>query len=36
MPETPHIVSDVMTQTVVAVGRDALFKEIARAWSSGR
>lgn len=31
MPETPHIVSDVMPQTVVAVGRDALFKEIARA-----
>ncbi|GGZ95913.1 CBS domain-containing protein [Streptomyces bluensis] len=30
MPETPHIVSDVMTRTVVAVGRDALFKEIIR------
>ncbi|MFF9815333.1 CBS domain-containing protein [Streptomyces sp. NPDC014006] len=30
MPETPHIVSDVMTQTVVAVGRDASFKEIVR------
>ncbi|MEU2429360.1 CBS domain-containing protein [Streptomyces sp. NPDC007861] len=30
MPETPHIVSDVMTQTVVAVGRDAPFKEIVR------
>ncbi|MCQ9130302.1 MULTISPECIES: CBS domain-containing protein [Streptomyces] len=30
MPQTPHIVSDVMTQTVVAVGRDALFKEIVR------
>ncbi|MDW4911088.1 CBS domain-containing protein [Streptomyces sp. ADMS] len=28
MPETPHIVSDVMTLTVVAVGRDAPFKEI--------
>ncbi|WP_328835264.1 CBS domain-containing protein [Streptomyces europaeiscabiei] len=28
MPETPHIVSDVMTQTVVAVGRDAPFKKI--------
>ncbi|ALO92372.1 CBS domain protein [Streptomyces hygroscopicus subsp. limoneus] len=28
MPETPHIVSDVMTQTVVAVGRSAPFKEI--------
>ena len=30
MSETPHIVSDVMTQTVVAVGRDAPFKEIVR------
>ncbi|MFF5958355.1 CBS domain-containing protein [Streptomyces luteogriseus] len=30
MPETPHIVSDVMTQTVVAVGRGAPFKEIVR------
>ncbi|MFP3991834.1 CBS domain-containing protein [Streptomyces sp. E11-3] len=30
MAETPHIVSDVMTQTVVAVGRDAPFKEIVR------
>ncbi|MDR6975982.1 CBS domain-containing protein [Streptomyces sp. 3330] len=30
MPQTPHIVSDVMTQTVVAVGRDAQFKEIVR------
>ncbi|MER6109203.1 CBS domain-containing protein [Streptomyces hirsutus] len=30
MPHTPHIVSDVMTQTVVAVGRDAPFKEIVR------
>ncbi|MEU0222592.1 CBS domain-containing protein, partial [Streptomyces sp. NPDC006265] len=30
MPETPHIVSDVMTQTVVAVGRDAPFKEIVQ------
>ncbi|MCT7353873.1 CBS domain-containing protein [Streptomyces sp. 15-116A] len=30
MPETPHIVSDVMTQTVVAVGRDASFKEIVQ------
>ncbi|MFF4948767.1 CBS domain-containing protein [Streptomyces chattanoogensis] len=28
MGRTPHIVSDVMTQTVVAVGRDARFKEI--------
>jgi hypothetical protein len=25
--QTPHIVSDVMTRTVVAVGRDAPFKE---------
>lgn len=30
VPETPHIVSDVMTSTVVAVRRDALFKEIVR------
>ncbi|MGP3953329.1 CBS domain-containing protein [Streptomyces sp. 7N604] len=30
MPETPYIVSDVMTRTVVAVGRDAPFKEIVR------
>ncbi|MFD7013357.1 CBS domain-containing protein [Streptomyces sp. NPDC059928] len=30
MPRTPHIVSDVMTQTVVAVGREAPFKEIVR------
>ncbi|MFF9060971.1 CBS domain-containing protein [Streptomyces sp. NPDC014882] len=30
MPQTPHIVSDVMTPTVVAVGRDAPFKEIVR------
>ncbi|GGT01199.1 CBS domain-containing protein [Streptomyces chromofuscus] len=30
MRDTPHIVSDVMTQTVVAVGRDAPFKEIVR------
>ncbi|MFI6985940.1 CBS domain-containing protein [Embleya sp. NPDC050154] len=30
MPDTPHIVSDVMTQRVVAVRRDAPFKEIAR------
>ncbi|WFB11419.1 CBS domain-containing protein [Streptomyces sp. LX-29] len=28
MHGAPHIVSDVMTQTVVAVGRDATFKEI--------
>jgi len=31
MPDIPHIVSDVMTLTVVAVGRDARFKEIVRA-----
>ena len=30
MPDTPHIVSDVMTLPVVAVGRDARFKEIVR------
>ena len=30
MPETPHIVSDVMTLAVVAVGRDAPIKEIVR------
>ncbi|WP_324787699.1 CBS domain-containing protein [Streptomyces sp. H51] len=28
MPETPYTVSDVMTQTVIAVGRDAPFKEV--------
>ncbi|KAB1140091.1 CBS domain-containing protein [Streptomyces luteolifulvus] len=28
MPDSPHTVSDVMTHTVVAVGRDAPFKEI--------
>ena len=28
MPEYPHTVSDVMTHTVIAVGRDAPFKEI--------
>ncbi|WP_432138435.1 MULTISPECIES: CBS domain-containing protein [unclassified Streptomyces] len=28
MPESPYRVSDVMTHTVVAVGRDAPFKEI--------
>ncbi|WP_338693114.1 CBS domain-containing protein [Streptomyces sp. Q6] len=28
MKSGPHIVSDVMTHTVVAVGRDALFKEV--------
>ncbi|MFI8986147.1 CBS domain-containing protein [Streptomyces antimycoticus] len=30
MSETPHIVSDVMTRTVVAVGRDAPFKEMVQ------
>ncbi|MBW8090735.1 CBS domain-containing protein [Streptomyces hygroscopicus subsp. hygroscopicus] len=30
MPETPHIVSDVMTRTVVAVGREASFKELVQ------
>ncbi|MCL6669949.1 MULTISPECIES: CBS domain-containing protein [Streptomyces] len=28
MPESPYTVSDVMTQTVIAVGRDASFKEV--------
>ncbi|MEV5953125.1 CBS domain-containing protein [Streptomyces sp. NPDC051987] len=30
MHGTPHIVSDVMTQTVVSVGRQAPFKEVVR------
>ncbi|MGW7381733.1 CBS domain-containing protein [Streptomyces sp. NPDC054794] len=30
MPDAPHIVSDVMTLPVAAVGRDARFKEIVR------
>ncbi|MFE7964638.1 CBS domain-containing protein [Streptomyces cellulosae] len=30
MPVTPHTASDVMTRTVVAVGWDTSFKEIAR------
>jgi CBS domain-containing protein len=30
MHGTPHIVSDVMTHTVAAVGREATFKEIVR------
>ncbi|MEU9188899.1 CBS domain-containing protein [Streptomyces sp. NPDC048484] len=30
MPVSPHIVSDVMTHTVVAVGRDAPFKDIVQ------
>jgi CBS domain-containing protein len=29
MPESPYTVSDVMTHTVIAVGRDTPFKEIA-------
>ncbi|MFF0745450.1 CBS domain-containing protein [Streptomyces sp. NPDC004111] len=28
MPSSPHLVSDVMTQTVISIGRDAPFKEI--------
>ncbi|MGV9557262.1 CBS domain-containing protein [Streptomyces sp. NPDC003522] len=36
MPQTPHIVSDVMTRTVVAVGRDAPFKEIVRTMEQWR
>ncbi|MCZ4508371.1 CBS domain-containing protein [Streptomyces sp. ActVer] len=36
MPETPHIVSDVMTLTVVAVGRDAPFKEIVETMGQWR
>ncbi|HSA49076.1 MAG TPA: CBS domain-containing protein [Yinghuangia sp.] len=31
MPDTPHVVNDVMTRTVVAVRRDASFKEIVQA-----
>ncbi|SED84904.1 CBS domain-containing protein [Streptomyces sp. Ag109_O5-10] len=30
MHGTPHIVSDVMTQTVISVGRQASFKELVR------
>lgn len=30
MPISPHIVSDVMTHTVVAVGRDAPFKDVVK------
>lgn len=30
MPDSPYTVSDVMTHTVVAVGRDAPFKEIVK------
>lgn len=28
MPGTPHTVSDVMTRTVAAIGRDAPFKDV--------
>ncbi|MFE9120424.1 CBS domain-containing protein [Streptomyces sp. NPDC007172] len=38
MPGSPHIVSDVMTHTVVSVGRDAAFKEVVelmRQWNVG-
>ncbi|MFJ8114288.1 CBS domain-containing protein [Streptomyces sp. NPDC096132] len=30
MRNSPHVVSDVMTRAVVAVGRDALFKDVVR------
>jgi CBS domain-containing protein len=30
VPGTPHVVSDVMTHTVVAIGRDAPFKDIVK------
>nr|WP_055490739.1 CBS domain-containing protein [Streptomyces sp. TP-A0356] len=30
MPSTPYVVSDVMTRAVVAVGRDAPFKDIVK------
>ncbi|WP_225101637.1 CBS domain-containing protein [Streptomyces sp. CoH27] len=36
MPDTPHIVSDVMTVPVVAVGRHARFKEIVRTMGEWR
>lgn len=36
MPETPHIVSDVMTGRVVAVRRDATFKEIVQTMEQWR
>ncbi|KPI30576.1 hypothetical protein OV320_0239 [Actinobacteria bacterium OV320] len=35
MHGTPHIVSDVMTHTVAAVGRGAAFKEIVAARAGG-
>jgi len=35
MPDTPHIVSDVMTYPVVAVRRDTRFKDIVRALAEG-
>ncbi|MFH9980149.1 CBS domain-containing protein [Streptomyces sp. NPDC017179] len=36
MHGSPHIVSDVMTHTVVAVGRDVPFKEIVSLMSQGK
>lgn len=36
MPHSPHIVSDVMTQTVVAIGRGASFKEIVQTMQQWR
>ncbi|MGA5799009.1 CBS domain-containing protein [Streptomyces cellulosae] len=36
MPGTPHTVRDVMTRTVVAVGRDASFKEIVQTVQRGK
>lgn len=36
MAGTPHIVSDVMTMAVVAVGRDAPFREIVRTMEQWR
>lgn len=36
MPDTPHIVGDVMTVPAVAVGRDARFKEIVRVMQERR
>ncbi|GAA2363442.1 CBS domain-containing protein [Streptomyces cuspidosporus] len=36
MSETPHQVSEVMTRTVVAVGRDASFKEMVRTMGQWR
>ncbi|MCX5097345.1 CBS domain-containing protein [Streptomyces sp. NBC_00365] len=36
MHGTPHIVSDVMTQTVVSVGRQASFKELVKLMRDGQ